>query len=73
MRDDFLEFLQVTGELDKDNSLSNPTINDLYNTYNSMFPSNPLDNEFFSLTFDEQVVLLEESINSGSPIVRKIR
>ena len=38
-----------------------------------MFPSNPLDNEFFSLSFDEQIELLEESINSGSPIVRKTK
>ena len=73
MDPDFLEYLYVTGELDKDDSLSNPTINELYNIYNSMFPSNPLDNEFFSLSYSEQIELLEESINSESPIVRKIK
>ena len=73
MDKNFLEYLYVTGELDKEDSLSNPTINDLYNEYNSMFPNNPLDNEFFSLSFDEQIELLGESINSGSPIIRKTR
>ncbi len=73
MDKDFLEYLYVTGELDKDDSLSNPTINELYNIYNSMFPSNPLDNAFFSLIYSEQIELLEESINSGSPIVRKTK
>lgn len=73
MDKDFLEYLYVTGELDKEDALSNPTINDLYNTYNLMFPNNPLDNEFFSLNYSEQIELLEESINSGSPIIRKTR
>jgi len=73
MDKDFLEYLYVTGELDKDMSLANKDINELYNIYNSMFPNNPLDNEFFSLSFDEQIELLSEAINSNSPIIRKTR
>ena len=35
MDPDFLEYLYVTGELNKSDSLGNPDINELYNVYNS--------------------------------------
>ncbi len=70
MDPDFLEYLYVTGELNKDDSLGNPDINELYNAYNSMFPDYPLDNDFFFNSYDEQIRLLNEAINSNSPIVK---
>ena len=70
MEKDFLEYLYVSGELDKDDSLSNLTIKGLYDKYNMMFPNYPLDNEFFMLPQDEQIILLEEAINNGSPICK---
>ena len=73
MDKDFLEYLYVTGELDKDDSLANPNINSLYNEYNNMFPDYPLDNDFFSNTIDEQICLLSEAIENNEPIRNKRR
>ena len=73
MDNDFLEYLYVTGELNKDDSLANPDINSLYNEYNNMFPDYPLDNDFFFKTIDEQIGLLEEAINNNEPINKKRR
>ena len=70
MDPNFLEYLYVSGELDKDDSLSNPDINALYTTYNSMFPNNRLDNAFFSQTQEEQIRLLMEAIENNSPICK---
>lgn len=71
MDPNFLEYLYVTGELDKDTSLSNPDVNALYTTYNATFPNNPLDNDFFSLTIEEQIELLVEALENNSPIVKR--
>ena len=71
MDPNFLEYLYVTGELDKDDSLSNPDINELYTIYNSMFPGYPLDNDFFSNPMEDQINLLIEAINSNSPIIKR--
>ena len=73
MDKDFLEYLYVTGELDKDTSLSNKDIRELYNEYNNMFPDYPLDNDFFSNTIDEQICLLSEAIENNEPIRNKRR
>ena len=73
MDSDFLEYLYVTGELNKEDSLGNPDINELYNIYNSMFPSYPLDNDFFFNTLEEQIRLLSEAINNNEPIKNKRR
>lgn len=73
MDNDFLEYLYVTGELNKDDSLSNKDIRELYNEYNSMFPNYPLNNDFFFNTIDEQISLLEEAINNNEPISKKRR
>ena len=73
MDKDFLEYLYVTGELNKDDSLANPDINSLYNEYNNMFPDNPLDNDFFFNTIEDQISLLEEAINNNEPISKKRR
>ena len=73
MDNDFLEYLYVTGELNKDDSLANPDINSLYNEYNNMFPDNPLDNDFFFNTIEDQISLLEEAINNNEPISKKRR
>lgn len=71
MDPEFLEYLYVTGELDKDDALSNPDIKELYNIYNSMFPNYPLDNDFFSNPMNDQIELLSEAINSNSPIIKR--
>ena len=68
MDDKFLEYLYVTGELDKEDSLANDDINELYNIYNSMFPNYPLDNNFFFNSQDEQIRLLSYAINNFEPI-----
>ncbi len=71
MDPNFLEYLYVTGELDKDTSLGNPDINALYNEYNIMFPNNPLDNDFFSNSEEDQIRLLSEAINNNEPIIKR--
>ena len=71
MDDDYLEYLFVSGELNKDDSLSNDTISNLYAEYNAMFPCNPLDNDFFFMSQEDQISLLVEAINSGAPIIKK--
>ena len=71
MDPDFLEYLYVTGELDKDDSLGNPDVNELYTVYNSMFPNYPLDNDFFFNTIEEQIELLNEAISNHAPIVKR--
>ena len=73
MDQDFLEYLYVTGELDKDDSLANPDINSLYNEYNMMFPNYPIDNDFFSMPKDEQIRLLMEAIENNEPIRKRRR
>ena len=73
MDPEFLEYLYVTGELNKEDSLGNPDINELYTIYNSMFPEYPLDNDFFFNSFDEQIRLLSEAINNFEPIKNKRR
>ena len=73
MDPDFLEFLYVTGELNKSDSLANSDINELYNIYNNMFPNYPLDNDFFFNSMDEQIRLLSEAINNFEPIKNKRR
>ena len=73
MDPDFLEYLYVTGELNKEDSLGNPDINELYTIYNSMFPEYPLDNDFFFNTIEEQIRLLSEAINNNEPIKNKRR
>ena len=73
MDPDFLEYLYVTGELDKDTSLGNPDVNELYTVYNSMFPNYPLDNDFFFNSIEDQIELLTEAINSNSPIVKRTK
>ena len=73
MDPNFMEYLYVTGELDKDISLANPDINGLYNEYNRLFPNYPLDNNFFFNSQDEQIRMLVEAINNGEPIVRKTK
>ena len=70
---EFFEYLYVSGELDKDTSLSNKDVRELYNEYNRMFPNYPLDNDFFFKTIDEQIGLLEEAINNNEPINKKRR
>ena len=71
MNDGFFEFLYVTGELDKDMSLSNIDIKELYDEYNRMFPEHPLDNNFFFNTQEEQIRLLSEAIENNRPIGRR--
>ena len=71
MDDNFFEYLYVTGELNKDDSLGNSNINELYNQYNSLFPNDPIDNEFFFNSQEEQIRLLEEAINNGEPIKKR--
>ena len=71
MDDNFFEYLYVTGELNKDDSLDNSNINELYNQYNSLFPNDPIDNEFFFNSQEEQIRLLEEAINNGEPIKKR--
>ena len=71
MDPDFLEYLYVTGELNKDDSLGNPDVNELYTVYNSMFPNYPLDNDFFFNTMEEQIELLNEAISNHAPIVKR--
>ena len=73
MDPNFLEYLYVTGELDKDTSLGNPDVNELYTVYNSMFPNYPLDNDFFFNSIEDQIELLTEAINSNSPIVKRTK
>ena len=65
--------LYVTGELDKEDSLANSDINELYNIYNNMFPDYPLDNDFFFNSYDEQIRLLSEAIENNEPIKNKRR
>lgn len=67
---DFFEYLYVTGQLDKDMSLSNTNIKELYNIYNRMFPNNPLDDDFFFNSEDDQIRLLSEAIENNSPICK---
>jgi hypothetical protein len=71
MDDNFFEYLYVTGELNKDDSLGNSNINELYNQYYSLFPNDPIDNEFFFNSQEEQIRLLEEAINNGEPIKKR--
>ena len=71
MDDKYLEYLFVSGELNKDDSLSDDTISNLYAEYNAMFPGNPLDNDFFFMSQEDQISLLVEAINSGEPIIKK--
>ena len=71
MDPNFLEYLYVTGELDKDTSLGNPDINALYNEYNITFPNNTLDNDFFSNSEEDQIRLLSEAINNNEPIIKR--
>ena len=71
MDPDFLEYLYVTGELNKDDSLGNPDVNELYTVYNSMFPNYPLDNDFFFNTIEDQIELLNEAISNYAPIVKR--
>jgi len=71
MDPDFLEYLYVTGELNKDDSLGNPDVNELYTVYNSMFPNYPLDNDFFFNTIEDQIELLNEAISNHAPIVKR--
>ncbi len=71
MDDNFFEYLYVTGELNKDDSLGNSNINELYNQYNSLFPNDPIDNEFFFNSQEDQIRLLEEAINNGEPIKKR--
>ncbi len=73
MDPDFLEYLYVTGELNKEDSLGNPDINELYTIYNSMFPNYPLDNDFFFNTLEEQIRLLSEAIENNEPIKNRRR
>ncbi len=73
MDPNFLEYLYVTGELDKDTTLRNPDVNELYTVYNSMFPNYPLDNDFFFNSIEDQIELLTEAINSNSPIVKRTK
>ncbi len=73
MDKDFLEYLYVTGELNKEDSLGNPDINELYTIYNSMFPNYPLDNDFFFNTLEEQIRLLSEAIENNEPIKNRRR
>ncbi len=68
MDDDFLAYLYVTGELDKDDSLANNDIKELYDIYNSMFPNYPIDNNFFFKSHYDQKRLLSEAINNNEPI-----
>ena len=70
MNENFFEYLYVSGQLDKDMSLSTQTINYLYNTYNRMFPNNPLDDDFFFNSEDDQIRLLSEAIENNSPICK---
>ncbi len=71
MDDNFFEYLYVTGELNKDDSLGNSNINELYNQYYGLFPNDPIDNEFFFNSQEEQIRLLEEAINNGEPIKKR--
>ena len=71
MDDNFFEYLYVTGELNKDDSLGNSNINELYNQYNILFPNDPIDNEFFFNSQEDQIRLLEEAINNGEPIKKR--
>jgi len=73
MDDNFLEYLYVTGELNKDDSLSNDEIGSLYATYNSLFPNYPLDNDFFFNSQEDQIRLLEEAISTNSPIIKRTK
>ena len=73
MDDKFLEYLYVTGELDKGNALANDTISELYSEYNMMFPNYPLDNNFFFNSEADQIRMLEEAINTNTPIIGRTR
>ena len=70
MDKDFLEYLYVTGELNKIDSLMDMDINELYEYYNELFPNYPLDNDFFFLSKDEQINALEEAISCERPIIK---
>lgn len=71
MDPNYLEYLYVTGELDKATSLGNDDINALYNEYNSRFPNDPLDNDFFFNSQEDQIRLLVDAINNNEPIKKR--
>ena len=68
---DFFEYLYVTGELNKDDSLSNIDIKELYDEYNRMFPDNPIDSIFFFKPQEEQISLLASAIENREPIKQR--
>ena len=71
MDQNYLEYLYVTGELDKATSLGNDDINALYNEYNNRFPNDPLDNDFFFNSQEDQIRLLVDAINNNEPIKKR--
>ena len=71
MDPNYLEYLYVTGELDKADSLGNDDINALYNEYNIRFPNDPLDNDFFFNSQEDQIRLLVDAINNNEPIKKR--
>lgn len=67
MNPDYLEFLAVTGELDRASSGAN----DLISEYESRFPNNPLPSSFYDLPIDEELALLNQSLSENLPIIAR--
>ena len=67
--DDWLNYLYIMGAITNEDRIGDSRLKDLVFKYNSMFPENPLyEDFFFDNTQEEQIRRLSEAINNYEPI-----